>query len=112
LRTEQPWDSKAYEALRARVTSGVKPKDVIEELLVQDAVDHAWELFRLRRLKAALLDARLHLGVENILKTLIEDNDEDDPAELAKGLAAQWGSRDPEGRESVEEFLAKAGGTN
>src|SRR5215469_4862671 len=48
-------DAEAYDELLLRVSSGVKPHDILEEIWVRDVVDLTWETLRLRRLKAAVL---------------------------------------------------------
>jgi hypothetical protein len=42
-------DEKAYDSLLAKVTVAFKPRDVIEELYVDDFVDAAWRAKRFRR---------------------------------------------------------------
>ncbi len=50
-------DAVAYDDLLARVSAGVKPADIIEEMWVRDVVDLTWEIVRYRRLKAAFINA-------------------------------------------------------
>jgi len=50
-------DTAAYKKLHKRVIAAVRPTDILEEIWVRDAVDLTWEIFRLRRLKAALFNA-------------------------------------------------------
>jgi hypothetical protein len=50
-------DSAAYDELLARVSTAVKPADTLEDIWVRDVVDLAWDVFRLRRLKANLVGA-------------------------------------------------------
>ena len=47
-----------YNALHDRARSSVAPADVVEEIWVRDVVDLTWEVFRLRRMKAKVIDAR------------------------------------------------------
>ena len=60
-------DLAAYDELLARVSGAVKPSDVLEEIWVRDVVDLVWEALRLRRLKADLIAANAHEGLEQIL---------------------------------------------
>jgi hypothetical protein len=48
-------DEPAYAELLRRVTDRIRPKDVLEEILVRDFVDLTWERFRWRRDKVAIL---------------------------------------------------------
>jgi hypothetical protein len=96
-------DPKAYESLRARVKRAISPKDMIEEIWLQDIVNLVWESLRLRRLKTALFRARAHSGVENVLKPLSEMTSRTHA--LVKGLA----QRKPEAVEKVNKSLSGAG---
>src|SRR5215468_12232143 len=42
----------AYDELLARMTRSLAPADVLEHMFLRDVVDLAWEVLRLRRLKA------------------------------------------------------------
>jgi hypothetical protein len=44
-------DSAAYDELLGRVYAAVKPADVIDEILISDAVALEWEVLRRRRPK-------------------------------------------------------------
>src|SRR5262249_18834177 len=45
----------AYDELVARVNEALEPADVLEHVFIRDIVDLAWEVLRLRRLKASLM---------------------------------------------------------
>jgi hypothetical protein len=49
-------DAAGYDELLARISSAVKPSDVIEEIWVRDIVDLSWEVFRWHRLKKEVLE--------------------------------------------------------
>src|SRR5271155_3369741 len=59
-----------YLGVAARIAAIAQPKDAIEEFLTRDVVDLTWEIFRLRRLKAALLRVAVSKGVKGILSTI------------------------------------------
>jgi hypothetical protein len=65
-------DSEAYDVLLARVSGVVGPTDFIEEIWVRDIVDVTWTLFRLRRIQAAFLSAK------------VSDDADDEAESLAK----------------------------
>lgn len=50
-------DLAAYNALLARVSNWVKPKDILEKIWIRDTVDLTWEVFRWRRLTKNLLES-------------------------------------------------------
>jgi hypothetical protein len=66
-------DSNAYDELLARISTAVKPTDIIEDIWVREVTDLTWEALRLRRLKTALLSASAHIGLDLILKPLLDD---------------------------------------
>jgi hypothetical protein len=61
-------DRADYEALRARISAAVKPKDFLEEMWVRDVSDQMWDTLRMRRFKANLLTAAKAHGLELFLK--------------------------------------------
>jgi hypothetical protein len=95
-------DTAAYDELLARISGAVKPTDIFEEIWVGDIVDLVWEAVRLRRLKASLMTATAHKGLEQILKPLVGSLQEG-------GLAKAWAAREKKAIEWVNELLAAAG---
>jgi hypothetical protein len=93
----------AYDELLARMTRTLAPSDVLEHMFLRDVVDLAWEVLRLRRLKANLMACAAHRGVATLLRPLIEEDDE--RALLARG----WVARRDGAVEKVESLLAAAG---
>jgi hypothetical protein len=59
-----------YASLAARIVAGARPRDAIEELLTRDVLDLTWEILRLRRVKARILNASMHEGVESVMRRL------------------------------------------
>ncbi len=64
-------DQDAYNALLAQVSAAVKPKDVIEEILVADIVRFTWLGMRYRRLSATLLNAIMRDKLLQFLQPLV-----------------------------------------
>ena len=62
-------DGAAYDELLARISAAVKPRDIIDEMLIADIVPLEWEVLRWRRLKWSLLQAR---GLEALKGFLAE----------------------------------------
>jgi hypothetical protein len=79
----------------------------LEEIWVREMVDLLWEILRLRRLKASLLNGSMAGRLEDVLATLrhqsigfsLED----------ESLVAAWANGDPDSRKNVAQQLAKAG---
>ena len=65
-------DHSLHEEFAARVLRAVKPRDFIEELLVQDVIDLSWDIRRMRLYKAALLSAWSWRGVEQLAALGVE----------------------------------------
>jgi len=92
----------AYETLWQRVAAAVIPRDVLEEIWVRDVVDLVWDTLRLRRLKANLLLAAAHEGVQGTIKPLVGPFDGDE-------LSNNWARRDPGALKEVGGLLSSAG---
>ena len=56
-------DVATYKQLRSRVAEAVAPTDFIEWLWLRDVVDLSWEIQRLRRFKALLIDLKIEARV-------------------------------------------------
>jgi hypothetical protein len=61
-------DPIAYETLLARVKKMIHPKDVFEEIWVQDLVELTWDTFRLRRLRSNVFKTYAHNRVAEIFE--------------------------------------------
>jgi hypothetical protein len=46
---------RGYDELLAQVRRALTSRDVMEEMWIRDVVDLAWDIFRLRRMKANLM---------------------------------------------------------
>jgi hypothetical protein len=93
-------DVAAYAALSNQIRCVVAPRDVIEEVLVRDFVDLLWETIRLRRLKAKLMRAAAHQGLNELSQPL---------AGSSYDLADRWARRDKKSLKEVNALLRKAG---
>jgi hypothetical protein len=112
-------DVAAYDELLARVSEGVQPNDILEEIWVRDIVDLVWETLRLRRMKAAFFSANAHESLTVILRPLIDDDEQVDGEEIegqkeseeAIGnnyLAKNWARRIPAAVKKVNTLLTQA----
>jgi hypothetical protein len=94
-------DAAAYDELLARISSTVRPADILEEIWTRDVADLVWEGFRLRRLKARFLTHCRRDGLSETLSRLLVGS----PNEIVK----QWIARDRAAIETVDAALAAAG---
>ena len=95
-------DGAAYDELLARISTAIKPADILEDIWVRDIVDLVWEILRLRRLKASLMAASAHKGLRTILYSLPSQ-------ESTSTLVDGWVAREPRRTEQVNRMLASAG---
>ena len=93
-------DGRGYDELLAEVSRVLVPHDVIEDMWIRDVVDLAWDVLRLRRLKANLLRVRAREALREVLDPLSED---------AFALARGWFAHDAAAVEEVERALKSAG---
>jgi hypothetical protein len=91
-------DMKEYSALLTQIRDAVKPADHLEEMWVQDIADLQWETLRLRRQKAALINANMYRGLQVVLETLC-------PHDEASDLTSRWSVRHEDAIEAVNELL-------
>jgi hypothetical protein len=89
--------SEAYDSLFARIRSVVEPADVLEEIWVL-----AWEVRRLRRIKAHLMQACAHEGLAKALSHLRDGNNH-------YVVARRWFAGDAEAAQIVNSAFAAAG---
>jgi hypothetical protein len=93
-----------YNALRSQMMQETQPKGFLETLLVRDVVNSEWDILRLHRLKIALLRAKAHEGVREILAPFGDEDDDD-----MNALPDRWARGDPEARKEVGRLLKSAG---
>jgi hypothetical protein len=90
-----------YDDLLTRISTAMKPTDILEAIWVREVLDLVWETFRLRRLKWTLLTATAVEGLTKVLQPLIGWGQGDD-------LARAWAAREPSAIKRVEKILASA----
>jgi hypothetical protein len=97
-------DEARYATLSAHFLAAVKPTDFVEELLLRDAIDLTWDIFRLRHMKAGLLRAAAGKGVRRILSTIGYSHFSEQGR-----FAEEWASGKASTRRGFAEMLKKAG---
>jgi hypothetical protein len=93
-------DPRGYDELLAEVSRVLLPHDIVEDMWIRDVVDLAWDVLRLRRLKANLLRMRAREALREVLDPLAKD---------AFRLARGWFARDKAAVDDVERALQSAG---
>jgi hypothetical protein len=97
-------DPSRYDELSARVFAAVRPKDVIEEMIVRDVVDHEWQILCLRRMKSGLFAAGLQTSLVAILLAAPPMTES-----KARDLARRFVAGDPSAAKEVDKTLASVG---
>jgi hypothetical protein len=95
-------DPKAYDEFLTRISTAVKPVDIIEDIWVRDFVDLTFDVFRLRRLKANVMMANAYKGLSETLAPFVGRLE-------AETLAEAWAARRSDVAEEVDKALASAG---
>jgi hypothetical protein len=119
-------DAATYDELLGRVCAAIKPVDVIDEILIADAVALEWEILRWRRLKLSLIQACVAEALERFLskgenldynqyrkefvdkltKVLQDNRAEDQTEDFALTLARACGRAETDAVDKVKEWLA------
>jgi hypothetical protein len=97
-----------FDALRDALEQEIKPRGIIEQMYVHDISSIVWEILRLRRCKAVIINAAFRGALENLLKQLLRQENED-PFEVqdeAQTLAQAWFT-DQEVKKQVSELLSQ-----
>jgi hypothetical protein len=70
-------EADVYAELSARVEERVKPKDVWDQMMVSDVVNHFWEQQRYRRCTGAIIDSGRRSALLKILHDRVGPNSGD-----------------------------------
>jgi hypothetical protein len=93
-----------FDGFAARIRVALKPANAIEEIYVDDAIFHAWEVRRWRRAKGGLLLASSPAAMARLLGRVAVKP-------LATTLADGWANGDPGSIAKVEALMESAGFT-
>jgi hypothetical protein len=80
-----------FDALRDAFEREIKPRGIIEQMYVHDICSIVWEILRLRRCKAVIINAALSSALEDLLVRLRPPGQQDFHArDGARRLAHAW----------------------
>ena len=98
-----------YKRLLEKITHTVAPKDTIEWFWVKDVTDLLWEIQRLRRFKATIINYGRKDALTQLFKLAIDDGQlgESYIDEEAKRLAHESIAGDPKARQEANALLKK-----
>jgi hypothetical protein len=98
-----------FVALRERLYDEIAPKGIIEERWVDDLATVIWDIMRLLRIKAEILNGAFYQALQEILKQVWSEEFEDYLARerAIAELAWQWLGNDSDAKEKVAQLLGQ-----
>jgi hypothetical protein len=97
-----------FDALRDAFEQDIKPHGIIEQMYVHDISSIVWEILRLRRCKAVIINSAFRSALENLLKQLLREpgQHEYEVEDEAEALAQAWFT-DQEAKKRISELLSR-----
>jgi hypothetical protein len=102
-------DQLAYDTLLSQIAASIDPKDAIEWLLTKDYADLTWEMQRMRRVKAGMIDAKRKEAVVSILNSILEEKNVEEGrnrTQEAEIKADQWFDGG-DGKQQIRQHMEK-----
>jgi hypothetical protein len=96
-----------FDRIRDALNQEIKPRGIIEEMYVADIAHLVWEVFRLRRCKAGIVNAAFRTALQTVLSQVLRTVEDWELFELEDGaarIARKWFS-DPDSKQKVAELL-------
>jgi hypothetical protein len=95
-----------FDLLHDSLNAEVKPRGIIEQIYVEDIAHHVWEILRLRRSKAAIVNLAFRAALKEVIKQLLikPGNLIFHVEEESKKLAYEWFS-DPDVKQQIAGML-------
>jgi hypothetical protein len=90
-----------FERLCNELEQEIRPQGIIEQIYVADLVYIAWEIVRLRRCKAGIINTAFRTGLERVLYQMLRDLTDVDAIDK---LVHDWFSNE-EGKKAVADLL-------
>jgi hypothetical protein len=99
-----------FDALRDAFKREIQPRGIVEHMYVDDISSIVWEILRLRRCKALIINAGFRSALEHLLAQLLRPPGryEHDVRDEAQALAHAWFT-DKEAKKEVAEILDRFG---
>src|SRR6516225_11876288 len=99
-----------FDALRDAFKQEIKPRGIIEQMYVHDISSIVWEILRLRRCKAVIINSAFRSALEHLLVQLLRQPGqyERDVRDEAQDLVDAWFT-DEGAKKQVSEILSRFG---
>jgi hypothetical protein len=100
--------AEEFDALRHAFEQEIKPRGIIERMYVHDICAIVWEILRLRRCKAVIINAAFRSALQELLVQFLRQPGQSryDVEHDAQALALAWFT-DKEAKKEVSEILAR-----
>src|SRR4029434_2092068 len=100
--------AEEFDALRDAFEQEINPDGIIEQMYVHDISSIVWEILRLRRCKAVIINSAFRSALQDLLKQLLRQpgQDEYEVEDEAEALAQAWFT-DQEAKKRVSELLSQ-----
>ena len=97
-----------FDAVRDAFEQEIKPHGIIEQMYVHDISSIVWEILRLRRCKAVIINSAFRSALQNLLKQLLRQPGqyEYEVEDEAEALAQAWFT-DQEAKKRISELLSR-----
>jgi hypothetical protein len=97
-----------FDAVRDAFEQEIKPHGIIEQMYVHEISSIVWEILRLRRCKAVIINSAFRSALQNLLKQLLRQPGqyEYEVEDEAEALAQAWFT-DQEAKKRVSELLSR-----
>jgi hypothetical protein len=97
-----------FDALRDAFEREIKPRGIVEQMYVHDISSIVWEILRLRRCKALIINVGFRSALEHVLAQLLRQPSEGaySVEDEAQALAHAWFT-DQEAKKQVSELLSR-----
>jgi len=98
--------AEEFDRISVAFNQDIKPRGIIEQMYVADIIYLAWEIRRLRRAKAGIINSAYRAAMANLLQQLLREPGtyEDSAEEEADSLALGWFT-DREAKKQVSGLL-------
>jgi hypothetical protein len=94
-----------YERMFTALANTIRPQNPIEWLLVNDILNHSWNIRRFGKAKAALINMNWKDAIRRIAESLL-DGDQEERGRVSQDLADGWFTSG-EAKETMQTLLAK-----
>lgn len=101
-------DLETYATFRLGIVNSVRPRDFLQEILVEDVVADSWLIRRLRKMREAYWKEKLREQIERELRKTKEYSLK---GHAVSELSRRWADGDPQAIQDVDKALAETGKT-